>query len=71
MPTYTYETATGRRFEVRQAMSDAPLTHDPESGEPVQRVISGGAALLTSRESARVGEPSLGGGCSGGCACGH
>ncbi|MCU0620550.1 MAG: zinc ribbon domain-containing protein [Gemmatimonadales bacterium] len=71
MPTYTYQTAAGRRFEVRQAMSDAPLTHDPDTGEAVERVISGGAGLLTSRESAKVGEPAQGGGCGGGCACAH
>ena len=71
MPTYTYQTPSGRRFDVRQAMSDAALTHDPETGEPVERVISGGTALLTSKESAKVGEPTLGGGCGGSCSCGH
>lgn len=71
MPTYTYQTPSGRRFDVRQAMSDAPLTHDPETGEPVERVISGGSALLTSKESAKVGEPTMGGGCGGACSCGH
>ena len=71
MPTYTYQTPTGRRFDVRQSMSDMPLSHDPKTGEPVQRVISGGSALLTSKESAKVGEPTLGGGCGGSCSCGH
>jgi hypothetical protein len=48
MTTYVYETipkkagAKPRRFEIKQAMQDAPLTHDPESGEPVRRVIAGG-----------------------------
>jgi len=71
MPTYTYQTPTGRRFDVRKPMSDAPLTHDPETGEPVERVISGGRALLTSKESQKVGEPPTGGGCGGSCSCGH
>ena len=74
MPTYTYGTIspTPRRFDVRQSFSDAPLEHDPETGEPVRRVISGGAALLTSKESARVGEPAVpGGGCGSSCGCGH
>lgn len=46
MPTYIYETTDPkkpvRRFEVRQSMKDAPLTTDPETGERVRRVISGG-----------------------------
>ncbi len=40
MPVYEYEgLQTGRRFEVRQGFNDAPLTHDPETGEPVRRVF--------------------------------
>lgn len=44
MPTYEYEVITpdgrpGRRFEVQQRISDPPLTHDPETGEPVRRVL--------------------------------
>lgn len=52
MPTYVYETlpeapgARSRRFEVKQSMKDLPLTHDPDSGLPVRRVISGGFAPL-------------------------
>ena len=72
MPTYTYETVSPspRRFDVRQSFSDAPLEHDPETGEPVRRVISGGQALLTQKESAKVGQPSVGG-CGSSCGCGH
>jgi predicted nucleic acid-binding Zn ribbon protein len=53
MATYVYETIpknpdeTPRRFEVQQKMTDAPLTHDPETGEPVRRVIVGGSGLVT------------------------
>jgi predicted nucleic acid-binding Zn ribbon protein len=44
VPTYVYEVIRddkqpGERFEVVQAMSDEPLTHHPETGEPVQRVF--------------------------------
>jgi len=51
MPTYVYETIPGnsteepRRFEVFQSMQDDALTHDPESGEPVRRIITGGIGL--------------------------
>ena len=45
MPLYVYEVVLpdgegGEQFEVRQAMSDAPLTTHPETGEPVRRVIA-------------------------------
>lgn len=45
MPLYVYEVVhknkkTGRRFEVLQGISEAPLTRDPDTGEPVQRVYS-------------------------------
>lgn len=45
MPTYEYETlpTDGRppvRFEVQQRMSDPPLEVHPETGEPVQLVMS-------------------------------
>ena len=48
MPTYIYETipAKGKkpkRFELRQLMADAALTRHPETGEPVRRIITGGA----------------------------
>lgn len=45
MPTYVYRRPDGTVFEVFQRISDDPITHDPETGEPVKRVISGGAGL--------------------------
>ena len=45
MPTYVYRRPDGTTFEHFQKISDAPLTEDPETGVPVQRVISGGAGL--------------------------
>jgi predicted nucleic acid-binding Zn ribbon protein len=53
MATYVYETIPQkpgekpRQFEVQQKMSDAPLTHDPETGKPVRRVITGGSGWIT------------------------
>ena len=49
MPTYVYETIPTkpdeqpRRFEVQQKMSDPALTTDPQTGEPVRRIITGGS----------------------------
>jgi predicted nucleic acid-binding Zn ribbon protein len=46
MPVYTYEIinedgSPGEQFEILQKMSDKPLTKHPETGVPVQRVITG------------------------------
>jgi len=45
MPTYEYRRPDGSTFEAFQKISEDALTHDPETGVPVQRVISGGAGL--------------------------
>lgn len=53
MATYIYETIPQkkgqkpRRFEIEQKMSDAALTHDPETGLPVRRIIVGGSGWIT------------------------
>ncbi len=70
MPTYVYETTDTakpvRRFEVTQSMKDEPLRFDPETGEPVRRVISGGMGVMVPGSSK---PPSSGGGCGSGCGC--
>jgi predicted nucleic acid-binding Zn ribbon protein len=44
VPIYVYQVIhtdgrPGARFEVRQGIQDPPLTHHPQTGEPVRRVI--------------------------------
>ena len=39
MPIYEYRRPNGTTFEVMQSMSDDVLTKDPETGEPVERVL--------------------------------
>ena len=46
MPTYVYRRADGTTFEHFQRMSDDALTEDPETGEPVERMVGGGAGLI-------------------------
>ena len=52
MPTYVYETIPETlneapvRFEIRQGINDAKLTHQPLTGIPVRRLLSGGLMLL-------------------------
>lgn len=73
MPTYVYETvpsragAKPRRFEVRQSMNDKALTRDPETGEKVRRVITGGYGVITQRASPPVGP--CGSPCENPCGC--
>jgi putative FmdB family regulatory protein len=40
VPFYEYRRPDGTTFEVLQKMADDPLTHDPETGVPVERVFS-------------------------------
>ncbi len=39
MPIYEYRRPDGSTFEVQQSFSDDPLTRDPNTGVPVQRVL--------------------------------
>jgi predicted nucleic acid-binding Zn ribbon protein len=39
VPTYEYRRPDGTTFEIIQKFSDDALTHDPETGVPVQRVL--------------------------------
>lgn len=46
MPTYVYRREDGTTFEVFQRISADPLTTCPETGQRVERVISGGEGLI-------------------------
>jgi putative FmdB family regulatory protein len=39
MPIYEYRRPDGTTFEVVQSFSEDPLTQDPETGVPVERVL--------------------------------
>jgi predicted nucleic acid-binding Zn ribbon protein len=72
MPIYVYET-TGkptRRFEVKQGMNDAPLTNDPETKQPVRRIITGGYGFIEKGKAEAAPKPTGGGhSCGMGCGC--
>ena len=72
MPTYVYETTDPakpvRRFEVKQSMRDEPLRVDPETGESVRRVISGGYGVHVAG-GATAPAPPRRGGCGPSCGC--
>ena len=71
MPTYVYETITETEtpecFEIKQSIHDAALTHHPETGKPVRRVILAGNLLTKSGSSAPSSSGSCGCGTSGCC----
>lgn len=52
MPTYVYVTIpqtvdeAAVHFEMRQGINDPKLTHQPGTGIPVRRLISGGFMML-------------------------
>ena len=66
MPTYLYETVptnandAPKHYEIQQSMKDEALTHHPESGEPIRRVILGGYGLI---QKGKQGSSSSGCGC--------
>ena len=39
MPIYEYRRTDGTTFEVLQSIMDDPLTTDPDTGQPVERVL--------------------------------
>lgn len=46
MPTYTYKREDGTFFEIDQKITEDALTTCPTTGQPVKRVITGGAGLV-------------------------
>jgi predicted nucleic acid-binding Zn ribbon protein len=61
MPTYLYETIPTscceepKHYEFQQSMNDAPLTHHPDTGEPIKRIILGGYGILKPGAAAEPG----------------
>ncbi len=46
MPTYVYRREDGSTFEVQQRITDDPLKIDPETGQKVERIISGAGLIF-------------------------
>ena len=46
MPTYEYKREDGTTFEIEQRITEDPLKVCPTTGQPVKRLISGGAGLV-------------------------
>jgi predicted nucleic acid-binding Zn ribbon protein len=72
--TYLYETIPAkpgdeiRRYEIKQSIHDEALTHHPETGEPIRRVIIGGWGLPSLKSGSSSSSSNQGCGCGpGGC----
>ena len=46
MPTYTYRREDGSSFEIEQRITEDALTECPTTGQPVKRIVTGGAGLV-------------------------
>lgn len=46
MPTYEYRREDGTTFEIQQRITEDPLETCPETGQKVERIISGSAGLI-------------------------
>jgi putative FmdB family regulatory protein len=57
MPTYAYRREDGTTFEVRQKITDDPLEECPETGQSVDRLISGGGGVLLDNGSSSASAP--------------
>jgi putative FmdB family regulatory protein len=52
MPTYEYRREDGTTFTVQQSISADALKECPETGQSVERLISGGGGVLVDSPSA-------------------
>jgi putative FmdB family regulatory protein len=71
MPAYDYEcNACGCRFEQRQKMSDPAIKFCPECGGTVNRLISGGAGMISKGGGSHsTDDPEACTSCGGGTPC--
>lgn len=56
MPTYEYRREDGTTFEIQQRITDDPLETCPETGQQVERIISGSAGLIFKGEGFYVND---------------
>ncbi len=72
MPTYAYETIPKDsteepvRYEIKQRITEDALIKHPETGQPIRRIITGGALISSSKGES----PSEGSCCSNKSCCG-
>jgi len=56
MPTYTYRREDGSTFEVQQRITEDPLDECPETGQDVERIITGNTGIIFKGEGFHVND---------------
>ena len=56
MPTYAYRREDGTTFKTQQRITEDPLEECPETGQPVERIITGSPGIIT-ESGASGGDP--------------
>lgn len=56
MPTYTYRREDGSTFEVKQKITEDPLETCPDTGQDVERIITGNAGVIFKGEGFHVND---------------
>jgi len=56
MPTYTYRREDGTTFEVRQKITEDPLETCPDTGQDVERIITGSGGVIFKGEGFHVND---------------
>lgn len=56
MPTYVYRREDGSKFKIQQRITEDPLETCPETGQPVERIITGSAGLIFKGEGFYVND---------------
>jgi putative FmdB family regulatory protein len=65
MPTYVYRREDGTKFEYKQSITDDPLEKCPETGQDVERLITGSTGLIFKGEGFYVNDYGKGSGKNG------
>lgn len=56
MPTYVYRREDGSTFEVQQRITEDPLETCPDTGQEVERIITGNAGVIFKGEGFHVND---------------
>jgi len=66
MPTYVYRREDGTTFKTRQRITDDPLDECPETGQSVERIITGSpGVILNSDDDSAANNGATNGSCCG------
>jgi len=70
MPTYAYRREDGTTFEIRQKITEAPLDECPETGQSVERIITGSPGVLLGSDNSTDRSTDRGSGADNASCCG-